>query len=139
MIDNTIKDSIYEKIIGPKKPGRMHTYGMGPTPKDIRTSNHTSVAQKKVFDDTVNEKIEAMRIQMSAEVDAKLCRLKEGLISHFEERIRNLAPLQKEMSTPQQSLLRGSFEVRTIVSCLRFFKRIFYGLILFCNNKYFGF
>ncbi|KAL3509527.1 hypothetical protein ACH5RR_028928 [Cinchona calisaya] len=111
MIDNTVKDSIYEKIIGPEKPGRMRTYNMGPTFKDIRTSNHTSMAQKQAFDDVVNEKIEAMRIQMSAEMDAKLCHFKDDLISYFEERIRNFAPLQREMTAPQQSLLRGSFEV----------------------------
>ncbi|KAL3520555.1 hypothetical protein ACH5RR_018704 [Cinchona calisaya] len=87
MIDNTIKDCIYEQIIGPKKPSPVRTYGMGPTPKDIKTSNNMSVAQKQAFDDAVNEKVEAMRIQMSAEIDAKLCHFKEDLISHFEERI----------------------------------------------------
>ncbi|KAL3537853.1 hypothetical protein ACH5RR_001219 [Cinchona calisaya] len=99
MID-TIKDSIYEKIIGPEKPSCMHTYSMGPTLKDIRTSNHTSVAQKQAFDDVVNGKIEAMPIEMSVEMDAKLCRFNDDLISCFEERIRNLAPLQREMTTP---------------------------------------
>ncbi|KAL3529161.1 hypothetical protein ACH5RR_008483 [Cinchona calisaya] len=73
--------------------------------------NHTSMAQKQAFDDTMNEKIEAMHIQMSVEMDAKLCRFKDDMISHFEERIRNFAPLQREMAAPQQSLLRGSFEV----------------------------
>ncbi|KAL3533580.1 hypothetical protein ACH5RR_007101 [Cinchona calisaya] len=111
MIDNTVKDSIHEKIIGPEKPGRMRTYGMGPIPKDIRISNHMSVAQKQAFDDIVNERIEAMRIQMSAEMHVKLCRFEDDLISHFEERIRNFAPLQREMTPPQESLLRGSFEV----------------------------
>ncbi|KAL3504126.1 hypothetical protein ACH5RR_033967 [Cinchona calisaya] len=98
--ETAVKDSIYEKIIGPEKLGRMHTYDMGPTPKDIWTSNHTSVAQKKAFDDAVNKMIEAMHIQMSAEMDAKLCRFKDDLISQFEERIHNLAPLQREMITP---------------------------------------
>ncbi|KAL3534735.1 hypothetical protein ACH5RR_003196 [Cinchona calisaya] len=100
MIDNIMKDSIYEKIIGPEKLGRMCTYGSGPTPKAIRTSNHMFVAQKKACDDAMKEKIEAMHIQMSTEMDAKLCHFTNDFISHFEERICNLAPSQKEMTTP---------------------------------------
>ncbi|KAL3510066.1 hypothetical protein ACH5RR_029467 [Cinchona calisaya] len=86
----------------------------GLTPKDIRTSNHACWQKKQAFDDAVNEKIEAMRIQKSAEMDAKLCCFKDDLISHFEERIRNLAPLQREMTTPQKSLLHGSFEIHIV-------------------------
>lgn len=86
--DNFVKDILYENILGPEKPGRLRTYGVGATPKDVyRMSDNMNAGQKKAFEDAVNEKVEIIRGELREEMNSKLADFKEELIAQFEARM----------------------------------------------------
>ncbi|XP_027167265.1 uncharacterized protein LOC113767387 [Coffea eugenioides] len=115
--DNFVKDILYENILGPEKPGRLRTYGVGATPKDVyRMSDNMNDGQKKAFEDAVNEKVEIIRGELREEMNSKLADFKEELIAQFEARMRastcDLASLQRrEMNAAKQSQISDSLEV----------------------------
>ncbi|XP_027095002.2 uncharacterized protein [Coffea arabica] len=115
--DNFVKDILYENILGPEKPGRLRTYGVGATPKDVyRMSDNMNAGQKKAFEDAVNDKVEIIRGELREEMNSKLVDFKEELIAQFEARMRastcDLASLQRrEMNAAKQSQISDSLEV----------------------------
>ncbi|XP_027182006.1 uncharacterized protein LOC113780400 [Coffea eugenioides] len=115
--DNFVKDILNENILGPEKPGRLRTYGVGATPKDVyRMSDNMNAGQKKAFEDAVNEKVEIIRGELREEMNSKLADFKEELIAQFEARMRastcDLASLQRrEMNAAKQSQISDSLEV----------------------------
>ena len=129
------QDDIFSQVMGPDKPGRVRTFGLGPTPTQVFGSSYgKSQAERREIDTRVNEQIERIKVAMEASMEARMAKLREEMEAKFQEDLQ--ATLQAMgCPVPQRDTLSsplGTTQVKIIsfkILCFLFVFVVLYSCV----------
>lgn len=99
------KDEIYHTLLGPEKPGRLRTYGIGATTTPVtRASSQTSAEWTNFVEDSLKDKVTQLFDEMKSEIEKKILHMMEQRLPELMEKYRNF-PSNPSLSNDQVTFL----------------------------------
>ncbi|GMP78521.1 hypothetical protein CsSME_00034435 [Camellia sinensis var. sinensis] len=108
-----LQEQIFTQVMGPERPGRVRTFGLGPSPTDVfgggyrRSQEHNRLFQTQV-QEQVQEQLQRYQMQFESKMNEVMEKQIQAIRTDFQSRIQFLESQLQAAGVPVDSVVAPS-------------------------------